>query len=238
MIMSLIKNEFLLEIKSSNNLFYITFFSLSCLMLSVFSFPPSELNEIIILSGFFWIIIALASIKLIENSFVREREEGIYDLIYTSSADNYLVFLAKLITFSLILLGVQLLIFTIYSLISTTIEIDKIFQILILCVVSNIGLIGLGILIYLMTSLSSTRSFLFPLILFPIIVPLLIHSSNIFIALCLGMEISFYTESMVLLLTFAIMATVLGVNFFERQLFLLLQRLKLLFVYKFRYFSK
>ncbi|MFL2500358.1 MAG: heme exporter protein CcmB [Candidatus Neomarinimicrobiota bacterium] len=214
--MSLIKNEFLLEIKSSNNLFYITFFSLSCLMLSVFSFPPSELNEIIILSGFFWIIIALASIKLIENSFVREREEGIYDLIYTSSADNYLVFLAKLITFSLILLGVQLLIFTIYSLISTTIEIDKIFQILILCVVSNIGLIGLGILIYLMTSLSSTRSFLFPLILFPIIVPLLIHSSNIFIALCLGMEISFYTESMVLLLTFAIMATVLGVNFFER----------------------
>ena len=216
MIMSLIKNEFLLEIKSSNNLFYITFFSLSCLMLSVFSFPPSELNEIIILSGFFWIITALASIILIENSFVREREEGIYDLIYTSSADNYLVFLAKLITFSLILLGVQLLIFTIYSLISTTIEIDKIFQILILCVVSNIGLIGLGILIYLMTSLSSTRSFLFPLILFPIIVPLLIHSSNIFIALCLGMEISFYTESMLLLLTFAIMATVLGINFFER----------------------
>ena len=109
-----------------------------------------------------------------------------------------------------------MLIFTIYSLISTTIEIDKIFQILILCVVSNIGLIGLGILIYLMTSLSSTRSFLFPLILFPIIVPLLIHSSNIFIALCLGLEISFYTESILLLLTFAIMATVLGVNFFER----------------------
>ena len=48
MLMNLIKNEFLLEMKSSNNLFYMTFFSLSCLMLSVFSFPPSELNEIII----------------------------------------------------------------------------------------------------------------------------------------------------------------------------------------------
>lgn len=106
MIISLIKNEFLLEMKSSNNLFYITFFSLSCLMLSVFSFPPSELNEIIILSGFFWIIIALSSIKLIENSFIREKEEGVYDIIYTSPADNYLLFLAKLITFSLILLGV------------------------------------------------------------------------------------------------------------------------------------
>jgi len=216
MIMNLIKNEFLLEMKSSNNLFYITFFSLSCLMLSVFSFPPSELNEIIILSGFFWIIIALSSIKLIENSFVREKEEGIYDLIYTSPTENYLVFLAKLITFSLILLGVQLFIFMIYSLISTAIEIDLIFKVLALCLLSNTGLIGLGILVYLMTSLNSTRSFLFPLILFPMIVPLLIHSSNIFIALCLGKEISFYAESVLLLLTFALMSLILGINFFER----------------------
>ena len=175
-----------------------------------------RISQDLILSGFFWIIIALASIKLIENSFVREKEEGVYDLIYTSPADNYLLFLAKLITFSLILLGVQLLIFMIYSLISTSIEVGMIFQILALCLISNIGLIGLRILIYLMTSLNSTRSFLFPLILFPMIVPLLIHSSNIFIAICLGLDISSYAESILLLLTFAIMATVLGVNFFER----------------------
>ena len=215
MIIKLIKNEFFLEIKSSNNLFYMTFFSLSCLMLSIFSFPPSQLNEAIILSGFFWIIVALVSIKLIENSFIREKEGGIYDLMYTSPVDNYLVFLAKLITFSLILLGVQLFIFMIYSLISTSISIDLVFKIMILCVVSNIGLIGFGILIYLMTSLNSTRSFLFPLILFPMIVPILIHSSNLFIGLCLGLEISFYAESVMLLLTFALMAVVLGINFFE-----------------------
>ncbi len=216
MIIKLIKNEFFLEIKSSNNLFYMTFFALSCLMLSVFSFPPSAINETIILSGFFWIIVALVSIKLIENSFIREKEGGIYDLMYTSPVDNYLVFLAKLITFSLILLGVQLFIFMTYSLISTSINIDLIFKIMTLCVVSNIGLIGLGMLIYLMTSLNSTRSFLFPLILFPMIVPILIHSSNLFIGLCLGLDISFYTESIMLLLTFALMAVVLGINFFER----------------------
>ena len=216
MIIKLIKNEFLLEIKSSNNLFYMTFFALSCLMLSVFSFPPSKINETIILSGFFWIIVALVSIKLIENSFAREKEGGIYDLMYTSPVDNYLVFLAKLITFSLILLGVQLFIFMTYSLISTSINIDLIFKIMTLCVVSNIGLIGLGMLIYLMTSLNSTRSFLFPLILFPMIVPILIHSSNLFTGLCLGLDISFYVESVMLLLTFALMAVVLGINFFER----------------------
>tara|TARA_B100000965_G_C19565626_1_gene746709 strand:+ start:94 stop:756 length:663 start_codon:yes stop_codon:yes gene_type:complete len=216
MIFKLIKNELLLEIKSSNNLFYMTFFALSCLMLSVFSFPPSKINEIIILSGFFWIIVALVSIKLIENSFAREKEGGIYDLIYTSPIENYLLFLAKLITFSLILLGVQIFIFMTYSLISISVSIDLIFKILALCIISDVGLIGLGILIYLMTSLNISRSFLFPLILFPMITPILIHSSNIFIGLCLDSDISFYTESTMLLLTFALMAVVLGVNFFER----------------------
>ena len=158
----------------------------------------------------------MVSIKLIENSFVREKEGGIYDLMYTSPVDNYLVFLAKLITFSLILLCVQLFIFMIYSLISTSINIDIIFKIMILCVVSNIGLIGLGMLIYLMTSLNNARSFLFPLILFPMIAPILIHSSNLFTGLCLGLDISFYAESVMLLLTFALMAVVLGINFFER----------------------
>ena len=216
MIFKLIKNELFLEIKSSNNLFYMTFFALSCLMLSVFSFPPSKINEIIILSGFFWIIVALVSIKLIENSFAREKEGGIYDLIYTSPIENYLLFLAKLITFSLILLGVQIFIFMTYSLISISVSIDLILKILALCIISDIGLIGLGILIYLMTSLNISRSFLFPLILFPMITPILIHSSNIFIRLCLDSDISFYTESTMLLLTFALMAVVLGVNFFER----------------------
>ena len=68
-----------------------------------------------------------------------KKKEGIYDLIYTSPTENYLVFLAKLITFSLILLGVQLFIFMVYSLISTAIEIDLIFKILILCLLSNTG---------------------------------------------------------------------------------------------------
>ena len=216
MLINLIKNEFLLEFKSSNNLFYMTFFALSCLMLSVFSFPPSELNEVTILSGFFWIIVALVSIKLIENSFSREKEEGLYDLIYTSPFDTSKAFIAKLISFSLILLGVQLFIFMIYSMISSLIAFNLILNIIMLCLVTNVGLIGLALLIYPITALNNSRSFLFPLILFPLIVPLLIHSSNIFISLCLNLNLSLYTESAMLLLTFALIAIVFGINFFER----------------------
>ena len=89
-------------------------------------------------------------------------------------------------------------------------------KILVVCFLSNIGLIGLGILIYLITSLSNSRSFLFPLILFPLIIPILVHSSNLFILIALEEKISLYNESGFLLLTFAIVSVIFGINFFDR----------------------
>lgn len=73
MLFKLIYNEFYLESKSSYNLFYMSFFAISCLMFLLFTFPLSKINDIIIFNGFLWIIVALSSIKLIENSFARER---------------------------------------------------------------------------------------------------------------------------------------------------------------------
>ena len=213
---NLIKNEFFFERKSSNNLFYMTFFSFSCLIIMFFSLPPSKLEDIGVLSGFFWIIVSLVSIKLIENSFIREKEYGIYDLIYSSPSEKFLIFLSKTIAFSLILLGIELFLLCGYVLISSIFTISIAIKILVVCFLSNIGLIGLGILIYLITSLSNSRSFLFPLILFPLIIPILVHSSNLFILIALEEKISLYNESGFLLLTFAIVSVIFGINFFDR----------------------
>ena len=213
---NLIKNEFFFERKSSNNLFYMTFFSFSCLIIMFFSLPPSKLEDIGVLSGFFGIIVFLVSIKLIENSFIREKEYGIYDLIYSSPSEKFLIFLSKTIAFSFILLGIELFILCGYALISSMITIPIAMKILVVCFLSNIGLIGLGILIYLITSFSNSRSFLFPLILFPLIIPILVHSSNLFIMIVSEGKISLYNESAFLLLTFAIVTMIFGINFFDR----------------------
>tara|TARA_B100000700_G_scaffold35284_1_gene34244 strand:+ start:203 stop:862 length:660 start_codon:yes stop_codon:yes gene_type:complete len=213
---NLIKNEFFFERKSSNNLFYMTFFSFSCLIIMFFSLPPSKLEDIGVLSGFFWIIVSLVSIKLIENSFIREKEYGIYDIIYSLPSDKFLIFASKTIAFSLILLAIEAFLLCGYILISSNITITVAIKILAVCLLSNIGLISLGILIYLITSLSNSRSFLFPLILFPLIIPILVHSSNLFILIALEEKISLYNESVFLLLTFAIVSMIFGINFFDR----------------------
>ena len=213
---NLIKNEFFFEKKSSNNLFYMTFFSFSCLIIMFFALPPSKLEDVGVLSGFFWIIVSLVSIKLIENSFIREKEYGIYDIIYSLPSEKFLIFLSKTIAFSLILLGIEAFMLCGYILISSKITISIAIKILTVCFLSNIGLIGLGILIYLITSLSNSRSFLFPLILFPLIIPILVHSSNLFTLIVLEEKISLYNESCLLLVTFAIISMIFGINFFDR----------------------
>lgn len=215
MLFKLIYNEFYLESKSSYNLFYMSFFAISCLMFLLFTFPLSKINDIIIFNGFLWIIVALSSIKLIENSFARERDFSVYDLIYSSSIDLSLVFLSKLFTLNMILAGVQLILLFIYILF-TGLNFGIVFNLIPLCVLANFGLIGFGILIFLLTNTSTSKSFLFPVIFFPIIIPILINSSNIALGLIIQDTASLYIESWLILLTFALLGVLLGINLFGR----------------------
>ena len=215
MLFKLIYNELYLESKSSYNLFYMSFFAISCLMFLLFTFPLSKINDIIIFNGFLWIIVALSSIKLIENSFARERDFSVHDLIYSSSIDLSLVFLSKLFTLNMILAGVQLILLFIYILF-TGLNFDIVFNLIPLCVLTNFGLIGFGILIFLLTNTSTSKSFLFPVIFFPIIIPILINSSNIALGLIIQDTASLYIESWLILLTFALLGVLLGINLFGR----------------------
>src|SRR6056300_1584733 len=210
MLSKLIYNEFYLERKSSYNVFYMSFFAISCLMFLLFSFPLSKITDVSIFNGFLWIIVALSSVKLIENSFARERDFYIHDLIYSS-----FIFLSKLISLNLILTGVQLIILLVYILF-TGLNIDIAFSLIPLFLLTNFGLVGFGILIFLITNTTTSKSFLFPVIFFPIIIPILINSSNISLGLIVQNNTSLYIDSWLILLTFALLGILLGINLFGR----------------------
>ena len=215
MITKLIRNEFYLERKSSFNLLYISFFAISCLMFLLFSFPLSKIYDSTVFSGFFWIIISLSTIKLIENSFAREKDYNIFDLIYSSSIDLTKIYFAKILSLSLILLGVQFIIFFSYMILSD-LSFEIISNLILLSIVTNFGLLSFGILIFLLTNTNTSKSFLFPVIFFPLIVPILINASNILFGIIIGEMSSLYIESWLILLTFALIGILLGINLFER----------------------
>ena len=215
MILKLLKNEFFLERKSSFNLLYITFFAISCFMFLLFSFPVSKIFDTTVFTGFFWIIISLSTIKLVENSFAREKDYNIYDIIYSTPIDLTGIYLAKLLTLNLILLGIQLIIFLSYAVLSN-LSFQILLNISILSLVTNFGLLSLGILIFLLTNTSTSKSFLFPVIFFPLIIPVLINASNILYGIIIGEMSSLYIDSWMILLTFALIGILLGINLFGR----------------------
>ena len=215
MILKLIKNEFFLERKSSFNLLYITFFAISCFMFLLFSFPVSKIFDTTVFTGFFWIIISLSTIKLVENSFAREKDYNIYDIIYSTPIDLTKIYLAKLLSLNLILLGIQLIIFLSYVILSN-LSFQILLNISILSLVTNFGLLSLGILIFLLTNTNTSKSFLFPVIFFPLIIPVLINASNILYGIIIGEMSSLYIDSWMILLTFALIGILLGINLFGR----------------------
>ena len=215
MILKLIKNEFFLERKSSFNLLYITFFAISCFMFLLFSFPVSKIFDTTVFTGFFWIIISLSTIKLVENSFAREKDYNIYDIIYSTQIDLTKIYLAKLLSLNFILLGIQLIIFLSYLILSN-LSFQILFNLTILSLVTNFGLLSLGILIFLLTNTNTSKSFLFPVIFFPLIIPVLINASNILYGIIIGEMSSLYIDSWMILLTFALIGILLGINLFGR----------------------
>ena len=215
MIVKLLKNEFYLERKSSFNVIYISFFAISCLMFLLFSFPLTKIYDTTIFAGFFWIIVSLSTIKLIENSFAREKDYNVHDLIYSTSTDLTFIYLAKLIALIIILLTVQFIIFLSYMILSD-LNFTILIKLIILSSITNFGLISFGILIFLLTNTNTSKSFLFPVIFFPLIIPVLVNASNIFFGIIIGEKLSLYIESWMILLTFALIGTLLGINLFGR----------------------
>ena len=215
MIVKLLKNEFYLERKSSFNVIYISFFAISCLMFLLFSFPLTKIYDTTIFAGFFWIIVSLSTIKLIENSFAREKDYNVHDLIYSTTTDLTFIYLAKLIALIIILLTVQFIIFMSYMILSD-LNFTILIKLIILSIITNFGLISFGILIFLLTNTNTSKSFLFPVIFFPLIIPVLVNASNIFFGIIIGEKLSLYIESWMILLTFGLIGTLLGINLFGR----------------------
>ena len=65
-------------------------------------------------------------------------------------------------------------------------------------------------------SINTSKSFLFPVIFFPLIIPVLVNASNIFFGIIIGEKLSLYIESWMILLTFGLIGTLLGINLFGR----------------------
>ena len=84
-----------------------------------------------------------------------------------------------------------MIIFLSYMILSD-LSFEILFNLLLLSIVTNFGLLSFGILIFLITNTNTSKSFLFPVIFFPLIIPVLINASNILFGIIIGVPLGLF----------------------------------------------
>lgn len=129
-----------------------------------------------ILSGLLWIVMFFASISGLARVFIKEEEKDT-SFALKLSTDPVSIYLGKLF-FNLVLsLFVSIFIFVLFLLI-TNFEIRNFSAFLVIVLLGNFGVVSASTIIAAIISKANTKGTLYPVLAFPVMLPLLITVIN------------------------------------------------------------
>ena len=180
------KGELLLESKNSSLLLSQLLFSLLIVLLFsfAFSFFPATFSLFFIAT--YWITTILSSSLFLQKTSLQENTDNYLIRILLTPISASSIFWGKFLFHSLFILFTQLWIFLLLKLLSPSFFLPNSF--FLVAVLVTVGISALGTLITSITGKVSANSLLFPLLFFPLLIPLF------FAALSLTSEMIEYSE--------------------------------------------
>jgi heme exporter protein B len=131
-----------------------------------------EKVEDTILSGLFWIVIFFTAISGLSRVFIKEEETGT-SLALKLSAGATEVFLGKLLFNFVLTFSLNMVIFFLFSMI-TGIRINNFFAFAVTVILGNFGIVSASTIIAAIISKANSKGTLYPVLAFPVLLPLLI----------------------------------------------------------------
>lgn len=135
-----------------------------------------EKVETDILSGLLWIVIFFAAISGLARVFIKEEEKET-SFALKLSVDPISIFLGKLFFNLALTFFINIFIFILFVLI-TDFEIKNFFAFVIIILLGNLGLVSASTIIAAIISKANTKGTLYPVLAFPVMLPLLITVIN------------------------------------------------------------
>jgi heme exporter protein B len=129
-----------------------------------------------ILSGLLWIVIFFAAISGLARVFIKEEEKET-SFALKLSVDPISIFLGKLFFNLALTFFVNIFIFVLFVLI-TSFEIINFSAFVIIILLGNIGMVSASTIIAAIISKANTKGTLYPVLAFPVMLPLLITVIN------------------------------------------------------------
>ncbi|MEK7701233.1 MAG: heme exporter protein CcmB [candidate division NC10 bacterium] len=178
--------DLLVERRSKETLNALFFFSLLLLFVFQFALGPDRERLAATLPGLLWLGFILAGLLGLGRTFVLERENDCWEGLLLAPGDKSAIYVGKLAGNLLLMLVVEAMLLALFV-IFFNLEIASALPALALVVVlGTVGLAAVGTLFAAMTAQVRARELLFPVLLLPVQVPVLLGTVKATEAVLLG----------------------------------------------------
>tara|TARA_Y100001968_G_C19286250_1_gene681838 strand:+ start:402 stop:1052 length:651 start_codon:yes stop_codon:yes gene_type:complete len=207
MLSTLLFKELKLEFRSKETIISMLLLGIVVAFLFSVSIENLKLESIVV---FFWIIIFIISSLGLYRSYQNEKNLDSFNMMVSSPVDPSLIFIAKVISFFVQIIIVQLFLFPIIILFFR-INFEVSYGIIFLTLAVNLYLSALGNIIGGMTLRSNRNEMIIPILLFPFSAPILLAIIRATIGIMNNYNFYDYSNWIFIILASSIIIFILGV---------------------------
>ena len=166
------------EFKTRYSISAIALFILTTVTMLAFSMSGEEHIKPSVIAGLLWLIMFFGAMTGLSRSFVSEEERGTSFLLHISTTPSA-VYLGKLFFNIILSLAINIFSVLLFFLLVGTTEIKNYATFSLIILFGSIGIASVSTITSAIISLANTKGALFPVLSFPIILPLIILAIEI-----------------------------------------------------------
>jgi heme exporter protein B len=170
----LFTKDLLVELRNRETFTVMLFFAVVMLFLFHFSLNPERENTASLAPGLLWLAFLFTGVLGLGRSFQAEQANDCLEQLLLIPGDRSYIYLGKLMGNVAFMLAVELLILPLFALFFQLDLWLALLPLLAVAVLGTLGFAAIGTLFSALTSNVRAREVLFPLLLFPLLVPLII----------------------------------------------------------------
>jgi len=166
--------DLVVERRSKETLNSLLFFSLALLFVFQFTLGPDRERLAAVLPGVLWLGFILSGVLGLGRTFLVERDNDCWEALLLAPGDKSAVYVGKLAASLALMLVVEAIVLALFTLFFNVDLWPVLPGLALVIVLGTLGIAAVGALFAAMTAQVRTRELLFPVLLLPVLVPVLL----------------------------------------------------------------
>ncbi len=166
--------DLLSEVRNRENLSSMFFFALIVILIFSFSFSMDAKVLEVVMPGIIWVAFGFTAVIGLGRSFLPESQNDCMEYLQIAPISKGAIYLGKFIGNLLFLLSVEAVLYPLFIIFFNLNILENLPQILLISLLATVGLSALGTLFSALTVHIRAREVMFPILLMPLAVPILI----------------------------------------------------------------